>query len=323
MAKVLVTGALGFIGSHLCEGLVKEGYEVIGIDNLFGGSWDNAVEGVTYFEQDITDTEGIDKLFKDFEFAIVYHLAAYAAEGLSPFIRKFNYENNVIGSINLINASVNNKVNHFLFTSSMAVYGEQDMYESNQCLPIDPYGIAKLAVEQDLKAAHDEFNLHYTIFRPHNVYGERQNLSDKYRNVVGIFMRNKLEGEPAPIFGDGNQIRSFTYVKDIVPVMIEALTDTYLWDDTFNIGSDKPYSINELVDLLHMDKKYIGARREVKHTNPNHSHIRSIVGKIKETPLEEGLAKMWAWVQGLKDIQKPEEFKHIEITKNLPEAWEK
>ena len=117
----------------------------------------------------------------------MFHLAAYAAEGLSPFIRRFNYQNNLIGSINLINLSVRHDVERFVFTSSVAVYGtgQLPMTEDQVPVPEDPYGNAKLAVERDLVCAHDMFGLGYTIFRPHNVYGEYQNIGDNYRNVVG------------------------------------------------------------------------------------------------------------------------------------------
>lgn len=132
-------------------------------------------------------------------FDYVYHLAAYAAEGLSHFIKRFNYNNNLIGSINLINASINTGVKCFVFTSSIAVYGtspELPMTEATLACPEDPYGIAKYAVEQELKVSHEMFGLDYIIFRPHNVYGERQNIGDKYRNVVGIFMNQILQGKP-------------------------------------------------------------------------------------------------------------------------------
>ncbi len=125
-----------------------------------------------------------------------------AAEGLSHFIKRFNYENNLIGSVNLINASINNAVKCFVFTSSIAVYGAGTTTEDMVPVPEDSYGIAKLAVEKELQVSHEMFGLDYVIFRPHNVYGEKQNIGDRYRNVVGIFMNQLLQGKPMTIFGD-------------------------------------------------------------------------------------------------------------------------
>ena len=196
MEKILVTGGAGFIGAHTAEQLRDRGYEVTVLDDLSGGFVDNVVEGVQFIEGSINDVDLIDKLFNREKFQYVYHLAAYAAEGLSPFIKRFNYNNNLIGSVNLINASINHGVKCFVFTSSIAVYGTSPvlpMTEETPPHPEDPYGIAKLAVEQELKVCKEMFDLDYIIFRPHNVYGERQNIGDKYRNVVGIFMNQILQ----------------------------------------------------------------------------------------------------------------------------------
>src|SRR5204862_1825636 len=167
----------------------------------------------------------IDKLCGKYKFNNIYHLAAYAAEGLSHFIKCFNYTNNVVGSINLINAAVNHQVNCFVFTSSIAVYGagQTPMTEDLTPVPEDPYGIAKLAVEQDLRVSHEMFGLDYVVFRPHNVYGERQNIGDRYRNVVGIFMNQLLKGEPMTVFGDGEQSRAFTHINDVAPIIAESV----------------------------------------------------------------------------------------------------
>ena len=192
--KILVTGGAGFIGSHVAEELIKLDKEVIVLDDLSGGFKDNVDSKAEFIEGSINDHELIEKIFKENTIEYVFHLGAYAAEGLSHFIRKFNYENNLIGSINLINASIKNKVKCFVFTSSIAVYGKNQLPMTEDTIPEpeDPYGISKLAIEQDLKAAKSLFGLNYIIFRPHNVYGERQNIGDKYRNVIGIFM-NKIK----------------------------------------------------------------------------------------------------------------------------------
>ena len=190
MENSLVTGAAGFIGSHVAEALFKSGHKVVALDDLSGGFRDNVPARATFVEGSIVDHQLIEKLFQQHKFTYVFHLAAYAAEGLSHFIKRFNYTNNVVGSVNLINAAVNHNVKCFVFTSSIAVYGagQTPMTEEMVPMPEDSYGIAKYAIEQDLKASHEMFGLDYVIFRPHNVYGEKQNIGDRYRNVVGIFM---------------------------------------------------------------------------------------------------------------------------------------
>ncbi|MCI0520595.1 MAG: NAD-dependent epimerase/dehydratase family protein, partial [Chloroflexi bacterium] len=218
MSKALVTGGAGFIGSHVAELLQRRGHEVLVLDDLSGGFEDNLTPGVDFVQGSINDEALIHRLFAEHGFTYVFHLAAYAAEGLSHFIKRFNYNNNLIGSVNLINAAVNHQVKCFVFTSSIAVYGaspELPMTEATTPHPEDPYGIAKLAVEQELRVSKDMFGLDYVIFRPHNVYGERQNIGDKYRNVVGIFMNQILQGKPMTIFGDGSQTRAFSYIGDV------------------------------------------------------------------------------------------------------------
>ncbi|MEQ8521146.1 MAG: NAD-dependent epimerase/dehydratase family protein, partial [Vicingaceae bacterium] len=210
-STILVTGAAGFIGSHVCDHLLSQGNQVVALDDLSGGFRDNVNEKAEFVKGSITDVALINELFAKHKFEYVFHLAAYAAEGLSHFIRNFNYHNNLIGSINLINASVNaGTVKCFVFTSSIAVYGHNQlpMKEETVPAPEDPYGIAKYAVEQDLRAAKEMFGLDSMIFRPHNVYGERQNIGDPYRNVVGIFMNQIMQGKKLTIFGDGSQSRA-------------------------------------------------------------------------------------------------------------------
>ena len=210
----LVTGGAGFIGSHVAEHLLGMGHRVVVLDDLSGGFAENVPAGAIFVQGSILDHELIERLFQEHHFDYVYHLAAYAAEGLSHFIKRFNYNNNVVGSVNLVNAAVNHEVKCFVFTSSIAVYGagQSPMTEDMTPMPEDSYGIAKYAIEQELKVSHEMFGLDYVIFRPHNVYGERQNIGDRYRNVVGIFMNQLLQGQPMTVFGDGEQKRAFTSI---------------------------------------------------------------------------------------------------------------
>ena len=327
--KLLVTGGAGFIGSHVTEELMNRGQKVTVLDDLSGGFIDNVVSGAAFIQGSINDVELVNNLFREGQFEYVYHLAAYAAEGLSHFIKRFNYENNLIGSVNLINAAINNGVKCFVFTSSIAVYGsspELPMTEETQAQPEDPYGIAKLAVEQELKVSKEMFGLDYIIFRPHNVYGERQNIGDKYRNVVGIFMNQILQNKPMTVFGDGSQTRAFSYIGDIVPIMAEAIELPAARNQVFNVGADQPYSVNELAlytarsmgiepDIIHLPP-----RNEVLNAYSSHEKVEQVFGKRKLHSLETGLSRMAAWVKQ-HGARTSKEFDNIEVRKNLPEAW--
>ncbi len=329
MRKVLVTGGAGFIGSHVAEELVNKGFDVTVLDDLSGGFVDNLVKGTQFIQGSINDVNLINDLFDQNQFEAVYHLAAYAAEGLSHFIKRFNYNNNLIGSVNLINAAVNTGVKCFVFTSSIAVYGvspQLPMTEETPATPEDPYGIAKLAVEQELRVCKEMFDLNYIIFRPHNVYGERQNIGDKYRNVVGIFMNQILQGKPMTIFGDGTQTRAFSYIRDIAPILAEAVDTPAAYNQIFNIGADQPYTVNDLAETVARSMGvapsiiYLPARNEVKNAYSSHEKLERIFGKRRLHNLEEGLARMADWVRshGARESQK---FRNIEVTKNFPSAW--
>jgi UDP-glucose 4-epimerase len=329
MERILVTGGAGFIGSHVAEELQRLGYYVVVLDDLSGGFVDNLVDGIKFVEGSVTDVDLVNSLFEQEHFDYVFHLAAYAAEGLSHFIKRFNYTNNLIGSVNLINASINTDVKCFVFTSSIAVYGtspELPMTEETQPFPEDSYGIAKFAVEQELAASKEMFDLDYIIFRPHNVYGERQNIGDKYRNVVGIFMNQILQGRPMTVFGDGMQTRAFSYIGDVAPILAKSISMPSAYNQVFNIGADRPYSVNELAENVAEamgvppEIVHLPARNEVQHAYSSHEKIQRIFGEPDLYSLEDGLARMAQWVKqhGARSSQ---EFDGIEVTKNFPKAW--
>jgi UDP-glucose 4-epimerase len=329
MKKALVTGGAGFIGSHVAEHLVKRGYQVCVLDDLSGGFEDNVPEGSKFIQGSINDVALVNTLFDEEKFDYVFHLAAYAAEGLSHFIKRFNYNNNLIGSVNLINASVNNGVKCFVFTSSIAVYGaspELPMTEATIPHPEDPYGIAKLAVEMELKVCKEMFDLDYIIFRPHNVYGERQNIGDKYRNVVGIFMNQLMQGKPMTIFGDGMQSRAFSYIGDVAPIIAESVENPKAYQEIFNIGANQPYSVNQLAEAIAAamgctpDIQHVPARNEVKHAYSSHEKVRKVFGLHEPYSLEEGLRRMAGWVKQY-GARASKKFENIEVEKNFPRAW--
>lgn len=329
MSNILVTGGAGFIGSHIAYELKKNGHNVTVLDDLSGGFIDNIIDGVKFVKGDINDVGLVNQLFKTSMFDYVYHLAAYAAEGLSHFIKRFNYTNNLLGSVNLINAAINYNIKCFVFTSSIAVYGSNPvlpMTEETLPHPEDPYGIAKLAIEHELIVDKAMFGLDYIIFRPHNVYGERQNIGDKYRNVVGIFMNQILQDKPMTIFGDGTQTRAFSYIGDIAPIMASAIDNPKAYGQIFNIGADHPYSVNELASSIAKAMRveanivHLPARNEVQNAYSSHEKINRYFGTRKLHSLDEGLSKMADWVRQY-GARKSKKFENIEITKNFPKAW--
>jgi UDP-glucose 4-epimerase len=328
MSVSLVTGGAGFMGSHVAEHLLRLGHQVLVLDDLSGGFVDNIPEGATFVKGSILDEELIDHLFAKHRFSYVYHLAAYAAEGLSHFIKRFNYRNNLIGSVNLINAAVNYEVKCLVFTSSIAVYGagQSPMTEKMTPVPEDSYGIAKLAVEQELKVSHEMFGLNYIIFRPHNVYGERQNIGDRYRNVVGIFMNQLLRGEPMTIFGDGTQMRAFTHVNDIAPIIAACVHHPAAQNQIFNVGADVPYTVNDLAQAVAeaMGKEcrtiHLEPRNEVKIAFSDHSKAEAVFGTSGKTSLEAGVRAMAQWVEK-HGARESSVFEQIEVAKNMPPSW--
>lgn len=328
MAVSLVTGGAGFMGSHVAEQLLQKGHTVIVLDDLSGGFRENVPLGAEFVEGSILDYELMSAIFTRCRFDYVYHLAAYAAEGLSHFIKRFNYNNNLIGSVNLINEAIKHEVKRFVFTSSIAVYGagHAPLTEAMVPVPEDSYGIAKLAVEQELKVSHEMFGLDYVIFRPHNVYGERQNIGDRYRNVVGIFMNQLLKDEPMTIFGDGTQQRAFTHIDDVAPIIARAATMPEARNEIFNVGADVPYTVNDLAQYVSeaMGKecriRYLEERNEVKVAFSDHSKAERIFKANKNVSLADGINAMAAWVKQ-HGARESSIFKNIEVSKNMPKSW--
>ncbi len=324
----LVTGGAGFIGSHVVNHLIDLNHKVVVLDDLSGGIKENVNPKAILKIGSITDSDLVNNLFSEYHFTYIYHLAAYAAEGLSHFIRNYNYQNNLIGSINLINASVNHNIKCFVFTSSIAVYGTNTLplIETQNPHPEDPYGIAKYAVEMDLQNAKNMFGLDSVIFRPHNVYGENQNIGDKYRNVVGIFMNQILKNQPLSIFGDGEQSRAFSYIDDVAPYIANSVNNKNAYNQIINIGGSTTHTVKELAIEVNkamkadLNIKILEKRDEVLHAYSDHAKFESIFSPKVETSLENGLLKMAEWVKN-HGSRTSNEFKNIEIEKNLPESW--
>ena len=328
MAKCLVTGGAGFIGSHVARELLKEGHKVFVLDDLSGGFKENVPDGAEFIEGSVLDNELIDQLVKGKSIEYIFHLAAYAAEGLSHFIKRFNYSNNLIGSVNLINAAVNHNVKCLVFTSSIAVYGpaQSPMKEEMIPTPEDSYGIAKYAVELELEESRRMFGLNHVIFRPHNVYGENQNIGDRYRNVIGIFMNQIMQNQPMSIFGDGNQTRAFTYIGDVAPIMAESIENKKAYNEVFNIGADVPHTVNHLAEVVAKSMRverrivHLEARKEVVNAFSSHEKVQRVFGKEAKISLEEGIDRMARWAKSV-GPRKSKPFGKVEIQKNMPSSW--
>jgi UDP-glucose 4-epimerase len=330
MKTSLVTGGAGFIGSHVVDTLIAMQHRVVVLDDLSGGFRECVHPSAHFVAGSIVNHQMVDALFHAYRFDYVFHLAAYAAEGLSHFIKRFNYTNNLIGSVNLINAAVNTgTVQCFVFTSSIAVYGanQSPMTEDMIPMPEDPYGIAKYAVEQDLHESAAMFGLPFIIFRPHNVYGERQNIGDRYRNVLGIFMNQAMQNKPFPIFGDGTQTRAFSHIDDVAPIIAHAIERPAAYNQIYNIGTDTPYTVNELAEVVaaamgvELQITYLEARQEVLHAFSAHEKAQATFGDLlQHVSLQEGVQRMatWAKQQGVR-ATKP--FTAIEVSKNMPSSW--
>jgi UDP-glucose 4-epimerase len=328
--RALVTGAAGFIGSHVADHCLGLGMEVVATDDLSGGSRDNVPSRAIWVQGNLRDREFVQSLWADHgPIDYVYHLGAYAAEGLSHFIRAYNYATNLVASVHLINEAVKAKARCFIFASSIAVYGKGQLPMSEDMVPQpeDPYGISKLAVELDLKAAHEMFGLEYVVFRPHNVYGERQNIADKYRNVIGIFMNQLLQGRPMMVFGDGLQTRAFSHVDDVAPIIARAPLVPTATNQVFNIGADSAYSVLQLAEEVAAAfgepcrVEHLPARNEVVHAFSDHSKIHRVFEPPLAIDLRTGIRRMAGWVKS-RGSATPVRFSDIEIRTNLPSGWE-
>lgn len=323
---ILITGVAGLLGSNMADYILhnEKDYGVIGIDNLFGGYLSNINNEVIFYQRDLSK-DNINDIFENHNVEYVFHFAAYAAEGLSPFMRMFNWQNNSVSTANIINCCIKYKVKRLIYTSSTSVYGYGKCDETETPKPIDPYGISKYACEMDIQVAGEQHNLDWCIIRPHNIYGEKQNIWDRYRNVIGIWMFQILNKQPITIYGDGEQTRAFTYISDILKPLWNAAVFENASKEIINLGGTKTYSINEVAKVLcnitHYEKViYEEPRYEVMNISPTYQKSIDILGYKNETDLMEGISRMWEWA---KVQTNRERFKwdNYEITNGLYSYW--
>lgn len=326
--KIVVTGVAGLIGSRFSSWVLDNipNAEIVGVDDLSGGYKENIDRRVSFHSIDC-GSEKFSELIENEKPTYVYHFAAYAAEGLSPFIRKYNYTNNLLVTANVVNSCINAEVKRLVFTSSMAVYGDNlvPFDESLPRKPYDPYGVAKASCEQDIEIAGRQHGLDWCIIRPHNVYGRNQNIWDKYRNVLGVWMYKHLNGEPLSIYGNGEQTRAFSYIDDCLEPLWNAAILPEASKQIINLGGTKEYTINQAADILIEvmgggTKQYLEQRHEVKHAWSTWQKSIDILKYDEKTSLTEGLSKMWEWAKTQPNrIQK--KWDRYEISKGLYSYW--
>ncbi len=335
--KILITGVAGLLGSRLAEYIIekKPGNTVIGVDDLSGGYESNIPEQVKFYKANTFDDK-IKDIFELEQPDIVYHFAAYAAEGLSPFVRTFNYDNNLKSTASIVNECIKHDVERLVFTSTMAVYGhgwegKRPFEETHPPQPIDPYGIAKYACEMDIQCAGVQHGLDWCILRPHNVYGRNQNIWDKYRNVLGIWMYQYMNDKPLTIFGDGSQKRAWSSVDDCLEPIWKAGFIPKASKEIINLGGTEFTTINEACRIV---REVIGggdiekmpaiafeeARHEVKNAYPTWRKSEVILGFEHLTELEDGLKEMWAWAQTQPNRERFV-WKNYELEKGIYSYW--
>jgi UDP-glucose 4-epimerase len=328
--RVLVTGAAGFMGSHLSESLANDGFEVYGIDNLSIGRDFNIPSNIKFIKCDLVDDKATKKVIENVKPELIYHLAAWAHEGLSQFMPKLITENNYNAFLNLIVPALNNGMKRIVVASSMSVYGAQEppFNEDMPTKPDDVYAVAKAAMEKTVEILADVHGFDYTIIRPHNVYGPKQALWDPYRNVVAIFINRVMRGKAPIIYGDGKQTRAFSYIADVNPYIMKSGLVDQTKGQIINVGPLEEYTINALAETvlkvfksdltpIHMPDR----PREVKHAYCTNTKVKELLDYKTTTTLEEGVRQMVEWAKELG----PQDFQFLddlELTgHNIPTTW--
>lgn len=326
--RVLITGVAGFLGSRLADWIIEHipDAEVIGIDNLSGGYKENLHDLVEFFPVDILDDK-VSEVFSTYRPDYVFHFAAFAAEGLSPFVRSYNYRNNLEATSKIVTECIKNDVTRLIFSSTMGVYGDNPtpFYESDQPNPIDPYGIAKYACELDIRVAGEHHGLDWCIIRPHNVYGIKQNIWDRYRNVLGIWMYQHVNGLPMTIYGDGEQTRAFSYIDDCLEPLWKSSQESTCSKQIINLGGTKYYSMNEANEIIREvmgggTLSYKEKRYEVKNAYSSYQKSIDLLGYNDKTSLIDGLTTMWNWVK-TQPNRVSKGFDQYELDKGLYSFW--
>jgi len=328
--RVLITGVAGFMGSHLADEFIKRGHSVVGIDNLIGGYYENVPDAVEFYAKDLGDFDAVADHFKGVD--LVVHTACTAYEGLSVFSPALVTRNTSHIATVALSASIRAGVKKFVHMSSMARYGTQETVPFTEDMtpkPQDPYGIAKYATELLVKNLCETHGMKYVILVPHNIIGPRQKYDDPFRNVASIMTNRMLQDKQPIIYGDGSQMRCFSFMQDVIdPMMIACETDV-ADGMTINIGPDEEFvtiSIlaQKIAAILNFDLEPIhmpGRPQEVKDANCSADLARKILNYQTKTNLDDGLKELVTWIknQGTKQFNYhlPLEF----ITDKTPKTW--
>jgi len=330
LAKVVITGVAGFLGSHLADRFIAEGHTVVGIDSLIGGYLDNVPETLEFHSRDLVK-HSVEDLLEGAD--LVIHAACTAYEGLSVFSPALVVANTSQATVEILSQSVKAGVKKFVYLSSMARYGTlpTPYTEDMEPKPQDPYGIAKLASERLVQNICDTHGLDWVILVPHNIIGPRQKYDDPYRNVASIMTNRLLQGKPPVIYGDGEQMRCFSFIQDVVePLYVACMSDQAL-RQVINIGPDEEsITINELAEKLqkivgtNFDPIYTGGRpQEVKIALCSSNKAREILDYKTSTTLEDGLTQFVDWIKA-RGVREFQYHLPIEIqSSKLPETWAK
>ncbi len=329
--RIFITGIAGFLGSHIADRCLAEGYRVSGCDNLKGGYPDNVPTGAEFHQIDCNDFVRLAPVMKGVD--IVYHCAATAYEGLSVFSPHLVTQNVVTATTGVVSAAAAAGVGRFVLCSSMARYGTNEVPFREDMVPApqDPYGIAKWSAERLLANIAETHGMEWVVAVPHNIIGPRQRYDDPYRNVAAIFINLMLQGRQPFIYGDGNQKRCFSFVSDVVDPLLRMATDECCVAQVINIGPDDEFvTINELAviiaRLLDFDlqpQRIAGRPQEVYFANCSADKARRLLAYQPKVKLEEGLAVMIDWIKS----RGPRPFLHnveLEIDgPTAPKTWSK
>lgn len=309
--RVLVTGGAGFIGSHIVDGLIKIGAEVVVLDNLVSGKLENIshnFDKIRFIKKDLTDDQALDEALEGVEF--ISHQAALRSVPKSVEFPFDYHQVNVTGTLKLFLKSRDKGVKRIAFASSSSVYGERSDFperETDSAKPISPYAATKLMGEHYAYIFKKLYNLEVVSLRYFNVFGPRQSLENQYAVVVPKFINCLLNNEKPPIYGDGNQERDFTYVDNVVEANILALTKEGVGGEVFNVASGIPQSVNNLLKELKeitgksIDPVYLDLRPgDVEKTHADIDKLRKLLGCSPKVKFRQGLEKTAAWFSNIK-----------------------
>ncbi|MDR2650842.1 MAG: NAD-dependent epimerase/dehydratase family protein [Prevotellaceae bacterium] len=331
VVRIFISGIAGFMGSHIADHMIKLGHDIVGCDNLIGGYLENVPEYAEFYQQDCKYINDMVKYMKGCD--LVYHTACTAYEGLSVFSPNLVSQNTFQITSSLLSAAVQNNIKRFIYCSSMARYGSQNVVpfvETMECNPQDPYGISKYAAELLVKNICQTHGMEYVIVVPHNIIGPRQKYDDPFRNVVAIMINLMLQNRQPIIYGDGNQKRCFSFISDDIFCLEKLAYNNNVINEVINIGPDEEFiTINELAstiaDLLNfkLDPYYYKAGRpqEVYYASCSADKARNLINYSTKTTLREGLISMIEYIEA-RGAKKFTYHLDIEIQSEMcPKTW--